>query len=76
MYSEKELDMPGLNVKSPAITRIIVKWIEELKAMFFNSQEKVLANKHGFKPISGGINVVLPARKKEQLMDVLKNITE
>lgn len=73
-YSELELEMPGLNVKSPAITRIIVKWIQELTGIFYNTHEKVVVNKHGFKPISGGINVVLPSRKKEMLAKIIGDI--
>lgn len=73
-YSEAELDMPGLNVKSPAISRIIVKWIEELNATFLNSEERITSNKHGFKPTAGGFNVVRPRRKKELLASHIEAI--
>jgi hypothetical protein len=55
--------MPELNIKSPQIARILVKWIEELLANFFNPKPKILANKYGFKSVSG-VGMVLPSRRK------------
>lgn len=65
--------MPELNIKSPQIARILVKWIEELLINFFNPRPKILANKYGFKSVSG-VGMVLPLRKKEVLLGHLEGI--
>jgi hypothetical protein len=62
-YTEEELDLPELNVKSPQIARILVKWIEELLINFFNPRPKILKNKYGFKTICGA-GIMLPSRRK------------
>jgi hypothetical protein len=48
-YTEAELAQHGFRLKSPEILRILIKWIDELAAVFLNSTEKILDNRVGFK---------------------------
>jgi hypothetical protein len=33
MYTEKELNEPGVPIKTPEVLRVLIKWIEELEVL-------------------------------------------
>lgn len=64
LYTEEELDMPGLNLKAPELLRILVKWAEELLCYFEKTDEKIIQNKSGFKSTTRGIGISLTLKRK------------
>lgn len=38
LYSEEEIELPGLPIKNPEVLRILIKWYEELMSYFTNAQ--------------------------------------
>lgn len=74
LYSEKELDEPGLEIKSPEVGRVLTKWIEELHRLLFNP-ERVLKNvKSGFKNMRKSNAIYFTEAMKKELAGKLHSI--
>lgn len=74
LYSEEEINAPGLKLKKPELLRILMKWLDELLTNFEKTEERIIENKVGFKSTSRGMIVNLTKKRKEVLAETLKNV--
>lgn len=60
LFTEEELEAPGLQVKSTELLRILMKWCEELLSYFTHPEEKIFGNNSGFKTVRGALPIKIP----------------
>jgi hypothetical protein len=65
-----------MDIKSPQITRVLVKWIEELSSTLFKPKDVLATIKNGFKHTSKSTAIYLTEAMKHTLADKLLTIAE
>ena len=77
LFTEEELNAPGLQIKSTELLRILMKWCEELSSYFVKPEEKIYGNSSGFKTVKSGIlPIKIPKSRLDELVANLKDIYE
>ena len=73
-YTAEELEAPGLQLKSPAMVRIVLKWMDSLSTIFDSVETRVLDNRVGFKSVLKGPSINLARKRKEVLANHIKRL--
>jgi hypothetical protein len=73
-YLPEEIEEPGIKIKSPQISRVLIKWISELHRMLFSSEEVISDYRTGFKSMYNLTSLYLPSDRKQKLIRNLQNI--
>lgn len=76
LYSEEELNRPGLEIKSPQIERVLTKWIEELHRLLFHPEQVLDSVKSGFKNMSKSNAIYLTEAMKKEMAEKLAEIAK
>lgn len=76
LYTQEELEEPRLDLKSPELLRILIKWVNELFGILLRPAERILENKFNFKSVVGSpsMSVALTRKRKEKLINKLNSI--
>ncbi len=73
-YTPEELEIQGLQLKSPEMVRILLKWMHSLSTTFDNVDQRVVENRVGFKPVLKGPSINLARKRKETLAKHIKRL--
>lgn len=67
---------PRLDLKSPELLRILIKWVNELYNILMHPDEKILQNMFNFKSVIGSpsMSVALTRKRKDKLIAKLNSI--